>query len=204
MLAFCFLLLLFLFLLSFGCYCCCLLVFANDFCALMNIVYYARSLYGCTLELVHHSACAVCPPFGNVLSRIGHEATADAQTWHGLESALGPSFCSSIQCDCTVLHSLSCQSLWSEHFLIAVLSSVGILVCLISPPCLESQGWHLIPLSYLLSCFFLPIVLLLFLSCHCFANGPFSCLFSRKLKYFSLRVRLFCMALVEQLGDDSW
>ena len=24
------------------------------------------------------------------------------------------------------------------------------------------------------------------------------------LKYFSLRVRLFCMALVEQLGDDSW
>ena len=29
-------------------------------------------------------------------------------------------------------------------------------------------------------------------------------LFSRKLKYFSLRVRLFCMALVEQLGDDSW
>ena len=29
--------------------------------------------------------------------------------------------------------------------------------------------------------------------------------FSQKtLKYFSLRVRLFCMALVEQLGDDSW
>ena len=28
--------------------------------------------------------------------------------------------------------------------------------------------------------------------------------FPRKLKYFSLRVRLFCMALVEQLGDDSW
>ena len=28
--------------------------------------------------------------------------------------------------------------------------------------------------------------------------------FSRKLKYFLLRVRLFCMALVEQLGDDSW
>ncbi len=38
------------------------------------------------------------------------------------------------------------------------------------------------------------------------ANGPFSCLFfsSENLKYFSLRVRLFCMALVEQLGDDSW
>ena len=30
-------------------------------------------------------------------------------------------------------------------------------------------------------------------------------IFSEKtLKYFSLRVRLFCMALVEQLGDDSW
>ena len=28
--------------------------------------------------------------------------------------------------------------------------------------------------------------------------------FPRKLRYFSLRVRLFCMALVEQLGDDSW
>ena len=28
--------------------------------------------------------------------------------------------------------------------------------------------------------------------------------FSSKLKYFSLRVRLFCVALVEQLGDDSW
>jgi len=26
----------------------------------------------------------------------------------------------------------------------------------------------------------------------------------KTLKYFSLRVRLFCMALVEQLGDDSW
>ena len=53
--------------------------------------------------------------------------------------------------------------------------------------------------------FFLPIVLLLFLSCYFSADGPFSWLFSlqKTLKYFSLRVRLFCMALVEQLGDDG-
>ena len=48
------------------------------------------------------------------------------------------------------------------------------------------------------------LVLLLFLSCHVSANGPFYWLFSRKLKYFLLMVRLFCMALVEQLGDNSW
>ena len=72
--------------------------------------------------------------------------------------------------------------------------------------CLESQGCHLISLSYLLSCFvFSCLVLLLFLSCHFSANGSFSWLFFQKtFKYFSLRVRLFCMALVEQLGDDSW
>ena len=28
--------------------------------------------------------------------------------------------------------------------------------------------------------------------------------FQKTLKYFSLRVRLFCLALVKQLGDDSW
>ena len=28
--------------------------------------------------------------------------------------------------------------------------------------------------------------------------------FSRKHSIFFLRVRLFCIALVEQLGDDSW
>ena len=34
---------------------------------------------------------------------------------------------------------------------------------------------------------------------------PFFWLFFQKtLKYFLLMVRLFCMALVEQLGDDSW
>ena len=71
--------------------------------------------------------------------------------------------------------------------------------------CLESQGCHLIPLSYLLSCFFFCLVLLRLLSCHFCANGPFSWPFLQKtLKYFSLRVRPFCMALVEQIGDDSW
>ena len=54
---------------------------------------------------------------------------------------------------------------------------------LMSPSCLESQGCHLLPLSYLLSCFFFSpcLVLLLFLSCHFSANGPFSWLSSRKL-----------------------
>ena len=56
--------------------------------------------------------------------------------------------------------------------------------CLMFPSCLESQGCHLIPLSYLLSCFFC-LVLLLFLSCHFSANGPFW-LFSRKL------INIFC------------
>ena len=44
--------------------------------------------------------------------------------------------------------------------------------CLMSHSCLESQGCHLVPLSYLLSYFFC-LVFLLFLSCHFSANGPF-------------------------------
>ena len=58
---------------------------------------------------------------------------------------------------------------------------------------LESQGCHLIPLSYLLCLFFCP-VLWLFLSCHCFApvKSP-----------VSLGDGLVCMAFAEQLGDDS-
>ena len=53
--------------------------------------------------------------------------------------------------------------------------------------------------------FFFCLVLLLFLSCHFSANGPFCSFFLQKtLKYFSLSVRLFSMALFEQLGDDSW
>ena len=52
---------------------------------------------------------------------------------------------------------------------------------------------------------FFCLVLLLFLPGHFSANGPFSLYFSRKLlKYFLPRVRLSCMALVEQLGDDRW
>ena len=45
--------------------------------------------------------------------------------------------------------------------------------------CLESQGCHLNPLSYLHSCLFW--LVLLFLSCNFSANGPFTWLFSRKL-----------------------
>ena len=40
---------------------------------------------------------------------------------------------------------------------------------------------------------FFCLVLLLFLTCHFSANGPFSCLFSQKTQTFF--VRLFCMAL---------
>ena len=52
--------------------------------------------------------------------------------------------------------------------------------------------------------FFFCLVLLLFLSCHFFllmVHSPD--FFFRKLKYFSLKIKLFCMALVEQLGDDN-
>ena len=48
--------------------------------------------------------------------------------------------------------------------------------CLMSSPCLESQGCHLIPLSFFLS-FFVCLVILLSLSCHFSANGPLSWLF---------------------------
>ena len=49
------------------------------------------------------------------------------------------------------------------------------------------------------------LVLLLFLSCHFSADFCFLFFSLQKtVKYFSLRVRIFCMALVEQLGDDSW
>ena len=52
---------------------------------------------------------------------------------------------------------------------------------------------------------FFCLVLLFFLSRHFFLLMVHTTDFfsSRKLKYFSLRVRLFCMALVEHLGDDS-
>ena len=75
-----------------------------------------------------------------------------------------------------------------------------------SPLCLGSQGCHLIPLYYLLSCF-------------CFSAQPgyFFCLiffpacwpillilFHKIQQYFLLRDRLFCTAPVQQLGEVSW
>ena len=42
------------------------------------------------------------------------------------------------------------------------------------------------------------------LSCFCYWSILRTFFLQKTLKYFSLRVRLFCMALVEQLGDDSW
>ena len=70
--------------------------------------------------------------------------------------------------------------------------------CVMSPSCLESQGCHLIPLFYFLSCFFLP-------SPRALSVLSFFSRFSpqKTLKYFSLRVRLYCVAVVEQLGDNS-
>ena len=65
---------------------------------------------------------------------------------------------------------------------------------------------HLIPLSYSPFLFFC-IVLFLFLPCDFSANGPVSWLSSQKIQHcfinFSLFI-LYFMAVVEQLGDDSW
>ena len=58
--------------------------------------------------------------------------------------------------------------------------------CLMSTSWLESQGCHLIPLSYLLSCFFF-LVLLLFLSCNFSANGPFCWLFPENSQIFFVK-----------------
>ena len=55
-------------------------------------------------------------------------------------------------------------------------------------PCLESQGCHLISFFFYFYFFFFLVFFFFF----------------RKLKYVLLGVRLFCVALVEQLGDDSW
>ena len=72
-----------------------------------------------------------------------------------------------------------------------------------SPPCLESQGYHLIPLCYLLSCSSAQSFTLSVLSFS--ACWPFPLNFFQKiLQYFSLRDRLFCMAPVQRLGEDSW
>ena len=63
------------------------------------------------------------------------------------------------------------------------------------PSCLESQGcyiWFPFPNSLVFFC----LVLLFFLSCHFSANGPFSWLLQKTLKYFSLRFRLFFVWLL--------
>ena len=83
-----------------------------------------------------------------------------------------------------------------------LLSPEGGQGCLMSPSCLESQGCHLTPLSYLLSCFFCLVLFSLSVIFCLMVHSPD--FFPIKLKYISLRVRIFCMALVEQLGDDSW
>ena len=83
---------------------------------------------------------------------------------------------------CTTLHytALHYTTLHYTTILLHLLLLVLVLLpkggrgCLMSPSCLESQGCHLIPLSYLLSGFFC-LVLLLFPSCHFSANGTFSC-----------------------------
>ena len=72
-----------------------------------------------------------------------------------------------------------------------------------SPPCLESQGCHLIPLSSLLSCssaqscypFCLIFFCLLALS---------SKLFQENSSIFFVEIGFFCMAPVQRLGEDSW
>ena len=66
--------------------------------------------------------------------------------------------------------------------------------CLMSPPCLESQGCHLIPLFYPLSCSYLP--LLLFLSCPFFLLMSHSPDILKILHYFLLRNRVFSFVVV--------
>ena len=52
---------------------------------------------------------------------------------------------------------------------------------------------------------FLPSPLALaVLSFFCYWSILLTFFLQKTLKYFSLRVRLFCYALVEQLGDDRW
>ena len=75
--------------------------------------------------------------------------------------------------------------------------------CLMSPRCLESQGCHLIPLCYLLSCSSA-------WSCYSFCLIFFcllvhsSDLFPESFQYVSLRDMLFCMAPVWRLGGMGW
>ena len=70
---------------------------------------------------------------------------------------------------------------------------------------LRAVIWFPFPISsYVFFCLVLLLCLVIFLLISLMVHSPD--FFPQKLKYFSLRirVRLFCMALVEQLGDDSW
>ena len=65
---------------------------------------------------------------------------------------------------------------------------------------LRAVIWFLFPISIVL----LPLILLLFLSCHFSASGPFSIPFFQELSnIFHQELGCFGMTLVEQLGDDS-
>ena len=61
-------------------------------------------------------------------------------------------------------------------------------------------------LSYSRLAFFFFFFFFFFLSCHFCAAGPTSwpCFLRKILQHFSLRNRIFGMALLEQLVDDSW
>ena len=71
------------------------------------------------------------------------------------------------------------------------------------PPCLESQGCHLIPLCYLLSCssaqFCYPFCLIVF--CLLALSSK---LFPENSSIFFVKRQAFCMAPVQRLGEDSW
>ena len=79
--------------------------------------------------------------------------------------------------------------------------------CLISASCLESQGCQLIPLSYFLSHFFCPVLLpclVIFLLPVRSPDFFRKSLTFKKKKRITLFSFLFCMAIIELLGDDSW
>ena len=79
---------------------------------------------------------------------------------------------------------LTASAFNSSHNFICSHTPKGGRGCLMSPSCLESRGCHLIPLSYLLSCFFcLVLLLFLVLSFFCWWSILLT-FFSRKLKYF--------------------
>ena len=126
-------------------------------------------------------------------------------------------FCSLVLSCCTCLV-LSCSSTGQEHHICPLLFLYS-LSCFTStlsphphPPKVRPgvfdvsllSGSSGLPLdSHFLSALSF-LCLLLFLSCRFSVNCPFFCLFPRKFPQHLFVRRLLCMALVEQLGDDSW